>query len=96
MSELRQIDIDEMADLALVELDKAEQALDSIKENTILTAYANYQHEMGMFYGYLNVIKMVNIDRYVDVFNGSNDRITAITNKSEKLYRSLTEGEQSC
>lgn len=91
MSELRQIDIDEMADLALVELDKAEQALDSIKKNTILIAYSNYQHEMGMFYAHMEILKLVNLARYIEVAEECHDRINMIMDKAETLYRSLKE-----
>lgn len=91
MSELKQIDIDEMADLALVELDKAEQALDSSKENTILIAYSNYQHEIGMFYAYMEILKSANPARYVEVAEECHDRIIMIMDKAETLYRSLKE-----
>lgn len=91
MSELRQIDIDEMADLALVELDKAEQALESIKETAILTAYANYQHEMGMFYAYMDILKSAKLARYIKVAEECHDRINMIMDKAETLYRSLKE-----
>lgn len=89
MSELRMIDIDRVIDSALVKLDEAEKALDSIKETAILTAYANYQHEMGMFYAYMDILKSAKLARYIKVAEECHDRIDLITDKSEKLYRNL-------
>lgn len=91
MSELRQIDIDEIVDSALVMLDKAEKALDGIKSNTILVGYSNYEYNIGMFYAYMNVVKLANIDRYVEVVEDCDSRIKSMMNKLDRQYRYLKE-----
>lgn len=91
MSELRQINLDEVVDLALMELDKAEQALDGIQESTILVAYSNYEFKMGMFYAYMNVVKLMNLDRYVEISENCKCRIDTMLNKFDKQYRYLKE-----
>lgn len=91
MSELRQINLDEVVDLALMELDKAEQALDGIQESTILVAYSNYEFSMGMFYAYMNIVKLVNVDRYIEVSESCQSRIDTMLHKLDKQYRYLKE-----
>ena len=91
MSELKTINIEEVADYAVVALESAENVLNNLKDCSVLTSFGNYEHEIGMFYAYMNVIRWTSMSKYFDIENEYHDRIEAVTNKAEKLYRSLKE-----